>query len=219
MLLFSLPAAVNRADGPLRSAATTPNMIGCDYMASLFEQIGFPRTPEPSSRCARLVRTPVSARTSGETEVEIMQAGTLFSRTLIRPRTSKTFGWRLKGLLACLLLLVAWSLSPLRLGFVSGSSMAPTYRSGQPFLMTRADSTHPAVGSVVVFDHDGQPYIKRVAALEGQEIWGVTWSESGGRPDLLLPRGGWRAWNALWRKTPGSDASIHFTCRRITSSS
>ena len=142
-----------------------------------------------------------------------MQAGMplQLTRTLLRPRPRASFGWRPKGLLACLLLLVAWSLSPLRLGFVSGSSMAPTYRSGQPFLMTRTNAMHPSVGSVVVFDHDGQPYIKRVLAIEGQEIWGVAWSESGGHPDMVLPRGRVARMDRIMKKHPQLGRVIHFT--------
>ncbi len=88
--------------------------------------------------------------------------------------------------------------------------MTPTYHSGQPFLMTRTFKAPPAVGDVIVFQHQGQPYIKRVAATEGQEVWGVIWSESQAFPDVLLTRSGVPRLERSIKRHPELGQVVHF---------
>lgn len=62
---------------------------------------------------------------------------------------------------------------PFSIGVVQGSSMFPTYRSGQLFLLDRHYyQDHPVQrGDVVVVQCDGHTMIKRVFALGGDSIW------------------------------------------------
>jgi signal peptidase I len=64
-------------------------------------------------------------------------------------------------------------LSPFKLGVVCGDSMAPTFRSGQTYLLDRAHyRSHPVErGDVVVFRHDGENYVKRVVAVGGDAVY------------------------------------------------
>ncbi len=151
------------------------------------------------------------------TEVTAMTVGLqlevprVFGRS--RPMSS---GWKLKALVVALVVMALWSASPLRLGFVTGSSMAPTYHSGQPFLMSRALDGPPAVGDVVIFQHEGQAYIKRVSATEGQELWGVKWSESDGTPDVLLVKTDVPRMERAIKRHPQLGRVIHFTVPKGT---
>jgi signal peptidase I len=64
------------------------------------------------------------------------------------------------------------SLLPVRAGFVAGSSMVPTLRSGQPFLYRRISSPGGCRrGEVVVLRLGGQLCVKRIFALGGDSIW------------------------------------------------
>jgi len=71
-------------------------------------------------------------------------------------------------------LTIGLAASPLRPGVVLGESMAPTFRSGQVFLLSLL-SRDATVGrdDVVLFGFNGQTYLKRVYAVAGDEVWGV----------------------------------------------
>lgn len=62
---------------------------------------------------------------------------------------------------------------PFRPGVVCGQSMSPTFNGGSFYALdTRYFRTHaPERGDVIVFDHDGGTYIKRVIAGEGDVIY------------------------------------------------
>lgn len=64
-------------------------------------------------------------------------------------------------------------LLPWRVGVVDGSSMAPTFRSGDLFLYARApaSASHLRRGDVVVLRHNGETWIKRVYATGGDRFW------------------------------------------------
>lgn len=64
-------------------------------------------------------------------------------------------------------------LLPWRVGVVDGSSMTPTFRSGDLFLYTRspASTSHLRRGDVVVLQHNGETWIKRVYAAGGDRFW------------------------------------------------
>lgn len=63
--------------------------------------------------------------------------------------------------------------SPLRCGVVCGGSMAPTLRSGQPFLLDRSAYQKQRVmrNDIVVFERNGTTYVKRVAAIAGETFY------------------------------------------------
>ena len=63
--------------------------------------------------------------------------------------------------------------TPVKLGIVDGHSMSPTMRDGQPYLLDRATYlVRPAKrGDVLVFDHAGSTYVKRVAATAGDTVY------------------------------------------------
>ncbi len=89
-------------------------------------------------------------------------------RTIARTEGLRTFA--LVGMCLVLGILAA----PLRPGIVLGESMAPTFHSGQVFLMSQLrDPVSIDRGEVVLFDLAGQSYIKRVYAVAGDEVWGV----------------------------------------------
>jgi len=76
--------------------------------------------------------------------------------------------------LVALCLSLGFLATPIRPGIVLGESMAPTFRSGQVFLMSQTRDASPVERSdVVLFDLDGQMYLKRVYAIAGDEVWGV----------------------------------------------
>jgi len=74
-----------------------------------------------------------------------------------------------------LALLAPASMSEVRLGVVTGHSMEPTLRSGQPFLFERSSqrSTTLQRGDLVVVQLGGQICIKRVYALAKDRFWSV----------------------------------------------
>ncbi len=63
--------------------------------------------------------------------------------------------------------------SPLKLGVVDGTSMEPTLRHGQVYLMDRTHYLHQPVqrGDVVVFRKNNVNYVKRVVAGPGDTIY------------------------------------------------
>ena len=73
----------------------------------------------------------------------------------------------------CAALLLCGVFSPVRPGIVDGHSMSPTMHSGQPYLLDRTTYLVRPVqrGDVLVFDHAGSTYIKRVAATEGDSVY------------------------------------------------
>jgi signal peptidase I len=70
------------------------------------------------------------------------------------------------------LLLGVWYWIPWRLCRVEGHSMEPTLRAGQWILVERHHyRTHrPRRGEVVLFNHEGALYVKRVAATAGETV-------------------------------------------------
>jgi signal peptidase I len=70
-------------------------------------------------------------------------------------------------------LLGIWELSPCRVGIVEGRSMVPTLRSGQWIAIERSYyRTHrPQPGEIVVFQHAGITYVKRVYGVGGETIF------------------------------------------------
>src|SRR5487761_765877 len=62
---------------------------------------------------------------------------------------------------------------PFSIGVVEGSSMTPTYRPGQLFILNRHYyRDHPIRrGDVVVVHSDGHTMIKRIFGLAGDSIW------------------------------------------------
>ncbi len=76
--------------------------------------------------------------------------------------------------------------SPIKLGVVTGHSMSPTFRSGQPYVLDRSYYRTHAVrrGDVVVFTYDGATCIKRVAAAPGDMVYLL--KENGSDEDTVL---------------------------------
>lgn len=66
-------------------------------------------------------------------------------------------------------LAVAATVQPFRPIVVSGDSMSPTYHSGQ-ILIGDSRVTEIHRGDVVIFRHDGQTFVKRVAMIEGDRV-------------------------------------------------
>jgi signal peptidase I len=102
---------------------------------------------------------------------------------------------RPSGRLFSCLTLLALSLGlgaiPLRPGVVLGSSMEPTFRSGQPFLYRpRAAGEGLRRGDVVVLRLGGEPAIKRIFALAGETYWTACRVEDGTLPPAVIPPGG-----------------------------
>lgn len=64
------------------------------------------------------------------------------------------------------------ALMPWRVGVVLGSSMAPTMTNHQVYLLDRGPFRKQPIlrGDVVVFEHDGRSYIKRVVAVGGDHL-------------------------------------------------
>jgi signal peptidase I len=102
-----------------------------------------------------------------------------------------------------------WAL-PLRLGVVSGESMAPTFHNGEVFVMSRtAREVRVARGDTVIFELHGQVYIKRVLALPGETVWGVDSSEIEGYPDQLLKPEEVSRIRDVTRHSPGVGRVVH----------
>lgn len=83
---------------------------------------------------------------------------------------------------------MAWHASPCVLGVVMGKSMEPTLQSGQVIAIDRHYyRTHrPRPGEIVVFRYNGETYVKRVYAVEGQTIHLLA-EGRGGAPTLVQP--------------------------------
>jgi signal peptidase I len=66
--------------------------------------------------------------------------------------------------------------------------MAPTFRGGQVVIMRRFSRAPASLrrGDVVVFEMDGQRYIKRVYALAGDGLWGIDWPETEAPLDEII---------------------------------
>ena len=64
-------------------------------------------------------------------------------------------------------------LSPLRIGVVLGESMSPSLKHGQVYALDRTYyGRHGAKrGDVIVFDHGGVTYVKRVIAGPGESVY------------------------------------------------
>lgn len=80
---------------------------------------------------------------------------------------------RWKLYLGCLVVLGLIYGLPVRFGVVLGESMAPTFHSGQVYLLDRGYYRHhaPARNEVLVFKRNGVRYVKRVAAVAGDKIY------------------------------------------------
>jgi signal peptidase I len=78
-------------------------------------------------------------------------------------------------------------LCPFSIGVVQGSSMTPTFRPGQLFLLDRSYyRNHPIQrGDVVVVRSNGHTMIKRVFAVAGDSIWLLVQSD-GTRIDRFI---------------------------------
>ena len=78
---------------------------------------------------------------------------------------------------------------PYRLVVIHGESMSPTYGSGQFVLSSRFDSSFHR-GEAVVFNHEGETLVKRVAFLPGDKILEFKFLEHWIAPanDFLLAR-------------------------------
>jgi signal peptidase I len=78
-------------------------------------------------------------------------------------------------------------LCPFSIGVVQGSSMTPTFRPGQLFLLDRGYyRNHPIQrGDVVVVRSNGHTMIKRVFAVAGDSIWLLVQAD-GGRIDRFI---------------------------------
>ena len=63
------------------------------------------------------------------------------------------------------------ALCPIRIGIVVGESMAPPYHTGSVYLVTGA-RRHPQIhsGDIIIFEHAGETYVKRVLAGPGERI-------------------------------------------------
>lgn len=86
-------------------------------------------------------------------------------------------------------LLATWTFVPIRPAVVRGESMLPTLKDGQFFWLDRGYfRTHPVMrGDVIVFQHEGVTYVKRVYALGGDSVWVLRTPD--GIPDALLTPG------------------------------
>ena len=101
--------------------------------------------------------------------------------------TARIEAWRTLALLG-LCTVVAVLVAPFRPGIVLGESMAPTFHSGQVFLMSQIrNSCSLDRGDVVLFDLDGQTYLKRVYAIPGDTIWAVVAPDEQGAFSWVVP--------------------------------
>jgi signal peptidase I len=76
--------------------------------------------------------------------------------------------------------------SPFQMGVVLGDSMSPTLHTGQVYVLNRAAGEPVERGDVVVFNHDGETYIKRVLALGGDTVY--LFRVEGAEEDMLVPQ-------------------------------
>lgn len=117
------------------------------------------------------VREPVSPELGGQ-KMDIKGSWEYFKR-------------RRRFYTGCVGVVLCGLFSPVKLGIVSGHSMSPTMRSGQPYLLDRASYLVRPVrrGDVLVFDHAGDTYVKRVAATAGDTVYLV---RDGSSEDVLV---------------------------------
>jgi signal peptidase I len=102
-----------------------------------------------------------------------------------RARHLSLRGWAGLTVVACLAG-GAWA-QPLRPGVVLGSSMTPTFHSGQVFLMSRSPAAAElSRGDVVVFRLRGETFIKRIVGLPGDTLSGIDWAPPDGKLDYVL---------------------------------
>jgi len=88
--------------------------------------------------------------------------------------------------------------------------MAPTYHSGEVFVMSRAAADTPiARGDTVIFELRGQVYIKRVVALPGETVWGLDSSDIEGYPDELLKPAELKRMRDVTRRSPAIGRVVH----------
>lgn len=71
------------------------------------------------------------------------------------------------------ILITLFAASCLRLTITAGPSMEPTYRNGDLLLVVRYLGS-PQKEDAVMVEHGGQLWIKRVAAIAGETISGIT---------------------------------------------
>ncbi len=85
--------------------------------------------------------------------------------------------------------LIAVLATPVRPGVVLGESMAPTFHSGQVFLISRAPNPEGLrKGDVVLVAVDDQVFLKRVFALGGDMVWLLESAADGQEaPQVVLP--------------------------------
>ena len=101
---------------------------------------------------------------------------------------------------------------PMKLGVVSGESMAPTLHHGQIFLMRRARrGGRLQRGDVVVLEVNGERHIKRIYALSGDTVSGIDWQETDGRPDYIANDRELDVLPDLARRAPGVGKFIRMT--------
>lgn len=98
----------------------------------------------------------------------------------------KSGGWSLRNCLFAGALLLAAVASPLKLGVITGMSMSPSMTNGTFYLMDRTYFRNKPLerDEVVVFDHNGDPYIKRVVGVPGDSIYVVRYK--GGSADEVV---------------------------------
>jgi signal peptidase I len=88
------------------------------------------------------------------------------------PWSSSVVAGRRKPLLAAVALLGLAAVFPWKAGVVVGTSMSPTFSDHSLYVLDRTHyRSHPVGrGDVVVFDHNGKTFIKRVVALGGETV-------------------------------------------------
>lgn len=108
-----------------------------------------------------------------------------------------------KFYLGCLAVLGMIYGLPVRLGVVLGESMAPTFHSGQIYLLERRYHRRhaPVRNEVIVFKRNGVRYVKRVAAVAGDRIY-VNRSLDQGTDEVVFASEVERL-NRIARKWPG----------------
>ena len=88
--------------------------------------------------------------------------------------------------LGCLMVLGLIYGLPVRFGVVLGESMAPTFHNGQIYILDRGYYRRhtPSPNDVLVFKRNGIRYVKRVAAVAGDQIY-VSRNQDVARDELV----------------------------------
>lgn len=108
-------------------------------------------------------------------------------------------------------LAIALAAAPIRPGVVLGESMAPTFHSGQVFLLFRLSPGAPVGrGDVVLFSFTGQTYLKRVYAVAGDELWGVAAPGEEGVLSWVMEPEEAQGAEELLRRYPNLGQLVHF---------